>query len=207
MEQSRVADELLERLPPEQNSWDMMDRAQWLEYTTLLSGYILSAQGDRMLMAHSVEGRFPFLDCNLVDFANSILANHKLFSLDEKHLLKKAFGDLIPLSIMHRHKQPYRASDAASFFLGNRLEWVEDLASEEAIRKSGLFDGPAVRRLIEKSRRTGGVRMSNTDNMRLVGILSTLLAYHWFIRGDGTGESDEIPPQPFRYHTHTENRR
>ena len=84
--------------------------------TTLLAGYILASQGDRMLMANSVEGRFPFLDRDVVDFANALPARHKLFGLEEKYLLKRAFADLVPDDIIHRPKQPYRAPDAASFF-------------------------------------------------------------------------------------------
>ena len=76
--------------------WDPLSRAQWLEMTTLLPGYILASQGDRMLMANSVEGRFPFLDRDVVEFANALPARHKLFGLEEKYLLKRAFADLVP---------------------------------------------------------------------------------------------------------------
>ena len=51
-----------ERLPQCYRSWDSFCQAQYLETKYLLPGYILSSQGDRMAMAHSVEGRFPFLD-------------------------------------------------------------------------------------------------------------------------------------------------
>ena len=110
--------DLATELPDGSQRWDPLARAQWLEMTTLLPGYILASQGDRMLMANSVEGRFPFLDRDVVDFANSLPARHKLFGLDEKFLLKVAFADLIPEEIRYRAKQPYRAPDAASFFLG-----------------------------------------------------------------------------------------
>ena len=43
-------------------AWSPLAQDQYLEVHTLLSGYLLSSQGDRMLMANSVEGRFPFLD-------------------------------------------------------------------------------------------------------------------------------------------------
>ena len=69
-----------------------------------------------MLMANSVEGRFPFLDKDVVAFANQLPARHKLAGLDEKHLLKLAFEDLVPEEIRRRPKQPYRAPDTASFF-------------------------------------------------------------------------------------------
>ena len=105
-------------MPAGSDAWDPLARAQWLEMTTLLPGYILAIQGDRMLMANSVEGRFPFLDRDVVEFANRLPARHKLFGLDEKHLLKRAFADLVPEQIRRRPKQPYRAPDAASFFSG-----------------------------------------------------------------------------------------
>ncbi|WP_446740548.1 asparagine synthase-related protein [Ornithinimicrobium sp. CNJ-824] len=59
-------------------------------------------------MAHSVEGRFPFLDPTVVDFAASLPARHKLFGLEEKFILKHAFADLVPPEILARPKQPYR---------------------------------------------------------------------------------------------------
>ncbi|SPD72968.1 Asparagine synthetase [uncultured Desulfobacterium sp.] len=196
MEQSKVADEFLLRLPDSHHNWDPLSRAQWLEMVSLLSGYILSAQGDRMLMANSVEGRFPFLDCNVVDFANHLPARHKLLGLDEKHLLKAAFRDLIPTSILNRPKQPYRAPDAASFFNVNRLEWVEDLLSVDSLKRAGIFIPDQVVRLIDKARRIKGLKMSNTDNMRIVAVLSTMLTYHHYIANDGRGKSNETPAGP-----------
>ncbi len=62
-----VAARLLGSLPREFSGWSPLAQDQYLEVRTLLSGYLLSSQGDRMLMAHSVEGRFPFLDAELVD--------------------------------------------------------------------------------------------------------------------------------------------
>ena len=72
-------------------NYEPLCREQWLEYTTLLSGYILSAQGDRMLMANSVEGRFPFLDPDLVDFVNTLPGEMKLQDMNEKIPFKRGF--------------------------------------------------------------------------------------------------------------------
>ena len=60
------------RCPREFARWTPLAQDQYLEMRTLLSGYLLSSQGDRMLMAHSVEGRFPFLDGDVVALANSL---------------------------------------------------------------------------------------------------------------------------------------
>ena len=172
-------------MPADSSGWDPLSRGQWLEMTTLLAGYILSSQGDRMLMANSIEGRFPFLDAGVVELANALPAWQKLFGLEEKHILKRAFADLVPAEILHRPKQPYRSPDAASFFFDGRPEWLEDVTSPSAVRAAGVFDPPLVRALLAKCSRAGGERMSNTDNMRVLAVISTQLVHDSFISGDG----------------------
>ena len=130
------AEDVVAAMPSCSKDWDPLSKAQWLEMTTLLAGYILAAQGDRMLMANSVEGRFPFLDRDVVDFANALPARHKLFGLEEKYLLKRAFADLVPDDIIHRPKQPYRAPDAASFFAPDRPAWFDEVMTETSYRGS-----------------------------------------------------------------------
>ena len=53
-------------------------------------------------------------------------------------------------------------------------------------------------RLRDKCLRVKGLKLSNTDNMRIVAILSTMLVYHHFIEQDGRGDSDERPPKPMK---------
>jgi len=191
------AEDVVTAMPAGSEAWDPLSRAQWLEMTTLLPGYILSSQGDRMLMANSVEGRFPFLDSDVVEFANALPSRHKLFGLDEKYLLKRAFSDLIPDDIINRPKQPYRAPDAASFFFsGARPDWLEEVASPDAIRACGVFDPSLVSGLFAKCERTGGANIGNTDNMRVLAVLSTQLTYQHFIVGNGAGAGDQTPPEP-----------
>src|ERR1019366_3910650 len=175
------AEDVVAAMPPGSADWDPLSRGQWLEMTTLLTGYILAAQGDRMLMANSVEGRFPFLDRDVVDFANALPARHKLFGLEEKYLLKRAFTDLVPDDILHRPKQPYRAPDAASFFAADRPAWFDEVMSERAVAAAGVFEPSVVAGLLAKCRRTGGENMSNTDNMRVLAIVSTQLTHESFI--------------------------
>ncbi len=191
-----VSTAFLNRIPAENVRWTDLSRAQWLEYTSLLSGYILSSQGDRMLMANSIEGRFPFLDYNLVDFANKLPSEFKLNGLREKHILKEAFADLVPSSILNRPKQPYRAPDAASFFSGETPEWVKEVTAEPYINQAGIFNPPAVKKLMDKCKATGGIKMSNSDNMRIAGILSTMLTYKHIIRKEGMTAA--TPPQPMK---------
>ncbi len=176
-----VAD-LRAQLPAAYPTWDGFSQAQYLETAHLLPGYILSSQGDRMAMAHAVEGRFPFLDHRVVDLASSIPPSLKMKALQEKHILKRATAGLIPSSITRRKKQPYRAPDAKSFFNAQRdtPDYVRELLSPDRLREDGVFNPLAVERLVSKVR--AGKALGVKDNMAFVGILSTQLLVHRFIR-------------------------
>lgn len=191
-----VTSDLLARMPTEQRTWDPLSRAQWLEMTTLLPGYILASQGDRMLMANSVEGRFPFLDRDVVGLANRMPSRHKLLGLDEKHVLKKAFSDLLPEAILNRPKQPYRSPDAAAFFDGESATWVDEVMAPGEVAEAGVFEPTAVAAFLTKCRRKGGAGMSNTDNMRALAMISTQLVHRQFIVGDGSTGADAPVTEP-----------
>jgi asparagine synthase (glutamine-hydrolysing) len=197
VEQAAVAGDgpgsVVAAMPAEAAGWDSLCRGQWLEMTTLLAGYILASQGDRMLMANSVEGRFPFLDAEVVDFANQLPARHKLFGLEEKYLLKRAFADLVPEEIVRRPKQPYRAPDAASFFTAGVPDWLSEVTSPQAVASAGVFEPGVVAGLLAKCARTGGQAMSNTDNMRTLAVVSTQLIYRQFVADDAwAGPAHEL---------------
>lgn len=172
------------RLPPEFAQWSSLAQDQYIEIQTLMSGYLLSSQGDRMLMAHSVEGRFPFLDDNLIALANSLPPEYKLRVLDEKHVLKCVAETVVPTKIIDRKKQPFRAPNALCFVARNAPAYVAEALSETSIRDANIFDPGAVARLLSKCKAqaaaTGG-DLSNLDNMALVGVISTQLLHQQFI--------------------------
>jgi asparagine synthase (glutamine-hydrolysing) len=167
------------RLPTSYSSWDSFCQAQYLETKYLLPGYILSSQGDRMAMAHSVEARFPFLDHRVVEFASRLPSSLKMKVLNEKYLLKRTAAGLVPPSVAKRHKQPYRAPEACSFLEPAACDYLEELLSPEQIARDGIFDAPMVAKLLDKFRK--GAAIGVKDNMGLVGIISTQLLMHQFI--------------------------
>lgn len=169
-------------LPADFQQWDGLSRDQYLEAQTLLSSYLLSSQGDRVAMANSIEGRVPFLDHELIQFANALPAKYKLRGLTEKAVLKAALSDDLPADIIRRTKQPYRAPDSASFFVDGRpLPYVADLLSPAALKNAGYFDPVPVQRLVEKCRL--GRAIGFADNMAFVGIVSTMLVHEMFVAG------------------------
>ena len=159
--------------------WDPLHQAQYLETTILLSQYLLSSQGDRMAMAHSVEGRFPFLDHRVVEFGNQLPPSLKLNGLTEKYLLKEVSREWLPAAISDRPKQPYRAPIHRAFFNDSPPDYVEELLSSSAIERTGYFSPNAVDQLVAKLKR--GLPLGETDDMALAGIVSTQLVDRQFM--------------------------
>ena len=182
------AERHISTLPADFMSWDPLARAQYTEMTIFLSNYLLSSQGDRMAMGHSVEGRFPFLDHRVVEFACRIPVHYRLNGLDEKFILKQVAGDLVPPELISRPKQPYRAPISRCFFGKGTPDYVGELLSENAIKQTGYFHPKKVAHLLKKCHKQDGHLASERENMALVGILSTQLVDHLFIR--------HFPPYP-----------
>jgi asparagine synthase (glutamine-hydrolysing) len=174
-----AATRLTEQFLPAFVCWHPFNRAQYLEAKTLLGSYLLCSQGDRMLMANSVEGRFPFLDHRVIEFANRLHPRLKMRALNEKFLLKQAMAAHLPRQILERHKQPYRTPDIPAFFSAHPPAYVDDLLSEEKLKSYGYFGAKKVGFLLNKARR--GSSITYKDNMALVGVLSTQLCHYHFI--------------------------
>jgi asparagine synthase (glutamine-hydrolysing) len=175
--------ELAPLVPPDFREWDALSRDQFVEVETLLYGYLLSSQGERMAMANSVEGRVPFLDHRVVEFANALPARLKLAGLREKAVLREAMRPLLPAAITDRVKQPYRAPDVASFFAGGQpLDYVAAVLGRANVQRAGYFDAAAVEQLVGKCR--AGRALGAADNMAFVGILSTMLLHERYMSAD-----------------------
>jgi asparagine synthase (glutamine-hydrolysing) len=168
-------------LPADIMRWPALARDQYVEAHTLMSGYLLSSQGDRMAMAASIEARFPFLDHRVLEFSCRMPARLKLCGLHEKVLLRRAFARDLPSSIGRRTKQPYRAPDSACFFTDGKLrEETAELLDIRSLQDAGLFDPAAVAKLVEKCR--SGRAIGFGDNMAFVGIVSTMYLHRQFVR-------------------------
>ena len=183
--------ELRDSLPPAFARWDPIHRAAYLELKTLLASYLLSSQGDRMAMAHGIEGRFPFLDPLLADFACALPVGSKLRGLREKEILKRWARRVIPAEVVDRPKQPYRAPDVPAFFSGRTPEYVRELLDSASIRDVGVFEPAAVAGLVRRCE--AGRATGVAENQALVGILSTQLWHETFVRTAWDRRGAELP--------------
>ena len=177
---------LLESLPDDFSGWGTVAKAQYVEMTTFLSGYLLCSQGDRMLMGNSVEGRFPFLDHHLADLAGTIPASAKLQSLLEKAILKQSVADLLPEGILKRPKQPYRAPDSSSFTGIVGMELVNNFLEDPNTAGWDLWQPRRIAALVRKMK--AGKLISARDNMAFIAVLAGRMLQHDF----GPGFEDRI---------------
>lgn len=168
-------------LPTRFDRWSPLNRAAYLEMTTLLSPYLLSSQADRVGMAHAVEGRYPFLDHRLFEYAAALPTSSRLLGLREKRILRRWAKDLLPPSVLERTKQPYRAPDAPPFLAEGAPAWVGELLSPEGLSAAGAFEPHAVAGLVRRCRegRAAGIR----EQQALVGVLSFQLWHREFVQG------------------------
>lgn len=126
-------------------------RRSYIDYKLRLSDHLLGEHGDRMFFSHSVEGRHPFLDVELLSFVTSIPDKYKLDGVNEKYILKKASQGIVPDEILKRKKFPFQAPGMSAMIkhLGGR-EFLDDAL----IRKYGIFDADYVKEMKETYRQS-----------------------------------------------------
>jgi asparagine synthase (glutamine-hydrolysing) len=128
-----------------------LDKLLYLEQKSFLVNHNLNYT-DKLSMAEGVEVRVPFLDKNLVSFANALPENLKMKGLVTKYILRKLAERYLPKEIIYRPK---------TGFGGPVRKWItEDLEyliskrlSKDEIIKRGIFDPSAVWNLINRNKK------------------------------------------------------
>ncbi|MBS1159658.1 MAG: asnB [Proteobacteria bacterium] len=165
-------------------------KAQWLEFRTLLAGYLLSTQGERMSLAHGVENRCPFLDPAVVELASSINLRFD-DGFAEKWQLRQAFREDLPASIVNKRKFPYRAPDSAAF-VDCRPDYLELLLSADEVAKIPFLDGKFVRALSKKIMTTPAAEISTKENQTFIFLLGIALQHRFFVQRSGLPQLPEV---------------
>lgn len=169
-------------LPPAWKELDELGRAQELEIATFMVPYLLSSQGDRMLMASGVEGRYPYLDGAVAAEAASLRSNERLVGLREKPLLRRIARGLVPAEIASRPKWPYRSPIQGAFFGANAPTRVRDALSDRSLARNPLVDPCAARALAARAFDASTARpLSEREEMAAFGLLTLMLWHERFI--------------------------
>ncbi len=185
-------EQVRQSLPESFEQADDFSKAQYLEMAIFLSNYLLSSQGDRVAMAHSVEIRVPFLDFRIIDFMARIPSKWKILGLNEKYILKKSFDGILPKEIASRPKNPYRAPIKQSLLNEKTTEYTKEALSEKSLSSAGLFDAGKAAKLLRKAQSVD--HLSEIDSMALVGILSSQIVHRHFIQSLQEISADSVTP-------------
>ncbi|HXR64633.1 MAG TPA: asparagine synthase (glutamine-hydrolyzing), partial [Ktedonobacteraceae bacterium] len=117
---------------------DNLSRMLYLDTKIWLPDNLLM-KGDKMMMAASLEGRFPLLDEHLVAYAASIPSHLKIHGWQTKYILKRAYADFLPATILRRKKMGFNVPTGA-WFRAEQRGFITDLLLSERMRSRGLFD-------------------------------------------------------------------
>jgi asparagine synthase (glutamine-hydrolysing) len=129
-------------------------RRSYLDVKLRLADHLLSEHGDRMVLANSVEGRYPFLDVELVEFARTVPPELKISGFTEKHIVKLVARDLLPKQVIEREKFGFRAP-GTPFLLRQGIDWIEDHLSYDHVTGQGVFNPDTIAALRRRYREPG----------------------------------------------------
>ena len=181
---------LPERDPPGSPE-EYVNYSLYLEAKTFLHGLLVVE--DKLSMAHSLETRVPFLDNDLVDFAQRLPLRLKLRDLehvvrfdenepgpktqkyfeqtrDGKLLLRRVMERYVPPQVTEQVKQGFSGPDA-SWFRGDSLDYVRRLIQDPNARMYEFLDPKTVGRLVDE-------HLTGKENRRLL-LWSLLNFEHW----------------------------
>lgn len=138
--------------PPVDNEGERFDQLLRLQFGHWLPDNML-LRNDKMSMAHGVEGRVPFLDHELVEFAFRLPRNLRLRRLVGKYLLRRLAERMLPMTTARRRKMPFYVPIENYFQQPRFVEMMEDLLGEDAVRRRGIFRPEAIADLRRSLRR------------------------------------------------------
>jgi asparagine synthase (glutamine-hydrolysing) len=161
--------------------WHPLNRAFFWAGRIHLAGHLMSSKGDRVAMNSSVEARYPFLDDKVYSFLARLHPRWKLRGLKDKYILRLLGERYLPREAAWRPKGMFRAP-LDSFFDHKVPVFVDQLLSDESLRKTGYFNMAAVQFWRDKVRNRQLKRTQKSSvELGLMAVVSTQLWHHLFI--------------------------
>lgn len=173
---------------PEQH----INNSLYFEIKTFLPGLLLV--GDKLSMASGLEERFPFLDNDLVNFAQKIPVKHKLGNLehmmrlnendfgdkfkkyaeydDGKNVLRKAMNDFVPPDVINRKKQGFSAPDE-SWYRGENAAYIKELLLNKKTISSDFINHDYIKKIVNE-------HINEKCNHRL--LIWSFMNFEWWCR-------------------------
>ncbi|MFZ6863880.1 asparagine synthase (glutamine-hydrolyzing) [Undibacterium sp. Ji67W] len=170
---------------PTLNGLTPMQRARQIEYRLLLSGYLLSSQGDRMFAAYGVENRSPFLDNDVVDFALSLPEEWCLnATLEEKSILRAAYRTQLPEVVVSRRKQSYLSPDLHLIKSISGEKLIDEYLNARSLANLEWLDADYAQMILERCRKSPITELTSVDSQSVLLMLTTSILHRQFISGE-----------------------
>ena len=125
-----------------------LHQSMYLWTKLMFPGEMLGPLGDRSEMGHSIEGRLPMLDTELVEFAKQLPIESKIHGTTEKYVLREAVRPFVTDQVYARRKHPFVAPPGVTDRARNV---VQDILRSEALRALPFFDVAAVQRSLDST--------------------------------------------------------
>jgi asparagine synthase (glutamine-hydrolysing) len=151
------------------NGFDPLHKALYFDFKTFLNGLLLV--DDKLAMAHSVEGRVPFLDNDLVETAVRIPSQFKLRAGESKIVLKEAMRGLLPEATLHRRKQGFTPPDQSWY--KESVNQIRDLILSPSAVERGYFQPSYIKKILDD-------HLNDRRNHRF--LIWSLMSFEWWNR-------------------------
>ncbi|AMV71108.1 asparagine synthase (glutamine-hydrolyzing) [Desulfuromonas carbonis] len=150
---------------------DPFHQRSYIDFKLRIADHLLADHGDRVAMAHSVEGRYPFLDLDLIELVRGIQPRLMIAQGVEKALLKQTATDIVPPAIVNREKFAFVAP-GSDYLLRHDRQFVLDYLSFERVKRENYFNPETVERLKEMALEEGFSLNQTFDNDLLMVVLT-----------------------------------
>lgn len=180
LERTNPYTELLDTLdvPRRLTRRDPVNQALYVWSKTMLVNYVLTVLADRMEMAHSVEGRVPFLDHHVAEYAANLPMRFKINGMREKHVLREAVRDVVLPEVYDRQKHPFMSPPARQD--GDALgDYCQDILRSELVEDQPFFAASRVRELMDRLAVSGPDERAASEGV-VLRVLSTCLLHKSF---------------------------
>ena len=152
---------------------EALEKSFYSDIKVFLAGSILS-KVDTMTMAHSLEGRSPFLDYELVEALAKVPVSLKIRASDTKYLLKRIMAEKLPAEIIRRKKSGFNLP-LGKWFREDLKDFVDEVLSQESVNSLGFLNWEFVDKL--KQEHFSGNR---NHDYRLWGLMNLVRWYQQF---------------------------
>jgi asparagine synthase (glutamine-hydrolysing) len=129
--------------------WDQYNRTLYISSRVFMTNHLLGAHSDRALMAHSVEGRYPFLDRTVQEFLGQVPPVLKGSWHTDKLLLRRAMARRLPQATLRTRKKAFLTPFGTQFVGEDATEYIRHLLSPRMLSAFGYFDPAKVRHVVQ----------------------------------------------------------